>query len=128
MFLIIAIGIAGIFGNYIQNAEMTSVVDLLQGSFGIVSNPDELNDIRSAVKDFAELRQHRNSDDAKIKAAELDQRLNNLELVRTYCKQSISTLDLAFESAPYEKLQQMCPILKNLSFSRATQLFLQFGN
>lgn len=128
LFLILAVGIAGISGNYIQSAEMNNVVGLLHGSLGVVSNPGELDEIRSAVKDFIDLRKHRNSEDAKIKATELDQRLNSLELVRTHCTESISTLDLAFESDPYEKLQQICPILKNLTFSRAVQLFTQFDN
>lgn len=126
LFLIIAVGMAGIFGNYIQNAEMNSVTEILHNSLGIISNPTELGEIHSSVNDFIELRKDRYSSDANLKAAELDQRLNDLRLVQTYCEQKISTLDLAFNDDPYGKLQQMCPILKNFSFSKAAQLFGQF--
>ena len=127
LMLIMTTGLIGTFTNYIQYAEMNSVSEILQSSFGIITNPAEFDEIRSSVNDFIELRKNRDASDVNLIAAELDQRLNNLELVRTHCNQKIFTLDLAFEDDPYGKLQQMCPILKNLSFAKAAQLFGQFG-
>ena len=65
----------------------------------------------------------RSRPDAKLKATELDDRINSLEIVKNFCNQKISTLDLALENDPYGKLQQICPVLKNLQFSKAAQLF-----
>lgn len=38
-------------------------------------------------------------------AEKLDERVNNLGLVKMYCPQGISTLELTFEQNPYEKVQ-----------------------
>ena len=56
-------------------------------------------------------------------AKKLDERVNSLGLVKMYCQQRISTLELAFEKNPYEKVQQICPTLKNISFGKAVELF-----
>jgi len=50
---------------------------------------------------------------------------NNLQLVKMFCNEEISTLELVFENNPYKKLQQICPELKNLSLPKAAQLFSQ---
>jgi len=37
-------------------------------------------------------------------AEKLDERVNSLVLVKMYCQQRITTLELAFEQNPYEKV------------------------
>lgn len=56
-------------------------------------------------------------------AEKLDERVNSLVLVKMYCQQRITTLELAFEQNPYEKVQQICPALNNVSFAKAVELF-----
>ena len=83
----------------------------------------ELNEIRDIVNGFLVLREIRYSEEAEILAMELDQKINNLQLVKMHCNEEIITLDLAYEKNPYEKIQQLCPALKNLSLSKAAQFF-----
>ena len=83
----------------------------------------ELNEIRDIVNGFLVLREIRYSEEAEILAMELDQKINNLQLVKMHCNEEIITLDLAYEKNPYEKIQQLCPSLKDLSLTKAAQLF-----
>ena len=110
---------------FTTQAQVGSIIETLQTSSALIPYIGELGEIRVLVNDFLKLRESLNSPDSKVKAAELDSKINSLELVRKYCDQKISILELAFENDPYAKLQQVCPALKKVSFSRAAQIFGQ---
>ena len=111
----------------LSSAEMSESVESLQFSIATIAYSGEINEIRIAVNDFMKIRQDPYSENSKIKAQELDQKLNDLELVKTNCKNKISTLGLATQDNPYRKLQENCPILKKVSFSKAASLWSSFG-
>jgi len=111
----------------LSSAEMSESVQSLQFSIATIAYSGEINEIRIAVNDFMKIRQDPYSENSKIKAQELDQKLNDLELVKTNCKNKISTIELAMQHDPYRKLQENCPILKKVSFSKATYLWSGLG-
>ena len=117
--------IIGIFGALDPSASMMGIFQNLSAPVFTIAYAGEISQISSLVDDFIELRQNRSSDNAEKLATNLDQRINNLEIVKIYCNEEISSLELAFEKNPYKKLQQICPELKNLSMSKAAQLFRQ---
>ncbi len=124
--LVVAIvTIIGIFGALGPSASMMGIFQNLSAPVFTIAYAGEISQISSLVDDFIELRQNRSSDNAEKLATNLDQRINNLEIVKIYCNEEISSLELAFEKNPYKKLQQICPELKNLSMSKAAQLFRQ---
>jgi hypothetical protein len=127
--LLIIVGVVvGIFAatSLFSSAEMSDSVQSLQFSMATLSYSGEINEIQKAAKEFMKIRQNPYSEDSKIKAQELDQTLNGLELVKNNCKEKISTLALAVQNNPYEKLQESCPILKKVSFSKAVYLWSSF--
>ncbi len=111
----------------LSSAEMSESVQSLQFSMATLAYSGEVNEIRIAVNDFMKIRQDPYSEESKIKAQELDQKLNDLELVKTNCKNKISTMELAIQDEPYRKLQENCPILKKVSFSKAAYLWSSLG-
>ncbi len=117
--------IIGIFGALGPSASMMGIFQNLSAPIFTIAYAGEISQISSLVDDFIELRENRSSDNAEKLAANLDQRINNLQIVKIYCNEEISSLELAFEKNPYKKLQQICPELKNLSMSKAAQLFRQ---
>ncbi len=117
--------ILGIFGALGPSGSMMDIFQHLSAPVVTIAYAGEISQISSLVDDFIELRENRSSDNAEKLAADLDQRINNLEIVKIYCNEEISSLELAFEKNPYKKLQQICPELKNLSMSKAAQLFRQ---
>ena len=124
------IGIAGIslvaiFGSLSPSASMIGILQILPAPVVSVAYAGEINQISSLVGEFLELRENLNSDNAKEISEKLDQKINNLGIVRMFCNEKISTLDLAFKKNPYSELQQICPELNNLSLSKAAQLFRQ---
>ena len=58
-------------------------------------------------------------------AEKLDAKINNLQLVKLFCNEEISTLELVFMKNPYNKLQKICPELKNVSLLKAADIFRQ---
>ena len=120
---VIIIAFIGIIGNFAPQASLNGALQNLQTSAVTLVYAGEFDEIRNAVNDFIRLRTIRGTSDAEVFADKLDQRLNNLQLVKMYCSQKISTLDLANEKNPYIKLQEICPSLKDISFSKAAQLF-----
>jgi len=120
---VVVIAFIGIIGNFAPHASLNVALQNLQTSAVTLVYAGEFEEIRNAVNDFIKLRSIRGTSDAEVFADKLDQRLNNLELVKMYCSQKISTLDLANEKNPYIKLQEICPSLKDISFSKAVQLF-----
>ena len=111
----------------LSSAEMSESIESLQFSMVTIAYSGEVNEIRIAVNDFMKIRQDPYSEDSKIKAQELDQKLNDLELVKTNCKNKISTIELAMQHDPYRKLQENCPILTKVSFSKAAYLWSTLG-
>jgi len=123
IFLIVGIAVIGIFGNIIQQGNMGSAIQNIQASVATVAYAGELSEIRSIVNDFIKLKQMKNSENSLKLSAELDERIHNLELVAMYCDEEISTQELLKQNNPYKKLQQICPTLDNVSFSKAIELF-----
>jgi len=111
----------------LSSAEMSESVESLQFSMATIVYSGEINEIRIAVNDFMKIRQDPYSEKSKIKAQEIDQKLNGLELVKTNCKNKISTIELAIQDNPYRKLQENCPILKKVSFSKAAYFWSSLG-
>jgi len=123
LFLIIGFAVFGIANTFLPQGTMTLTVQNLKSSIEMIAYADELNDIPNVVDEFLVLRTIRGTEDGKELAAKIDERINNLDLVKMYCNQRISTLELAYENDPYEKLQQLCPSLKSVSFTKAVELF-----
>jgi len=123
LFLIIAFAVFGIANTFLHQGTLTSTVQNLKSSIEMVAYADELDEISKVVDEFLVLRTIRETEDGKELATKIDERINNLDLVKIYCNQRISTLELAYENDPYEKLQQMCPSLKSISFAKAVELF-----
>ena len=123
LFLIIGFAVFGIADTFLRQGTMTSTVQNLKSSVEMIAYADELDEISKVVDEFLVLRTIRGTEDGKELATKIDERINNLDLVKMYCNQRISTLELAYENDPYEKLQQLCPSLKNVSFVKAVELF-----
>lgn len=121
--LVIIIAVIGIIGNFSPIGIMSGSAQSLYASITTAALAGELDEIRDVVNEFLILREIRNTDEAEILALKLDKRINDLELVKMYCDQKISTFDLANEKNPYKKLQQICPTLKDLPISKAAQYF-----
>ena len=121
---IVMAGLIAIYLNtYTSEAQTYNILEPVYTSFALVAYGGELSQVHDIVSDFLQLKNFPTRPDAKLKATELDDRINSLEIVKNFCNQKISTLDLALENDPYGKLQQICPVLKNLQFSKAAQLF-----
>jgi hypothetical protein len=120
---LVVVALAAIFSNLSSHGTMSNAVQSIQTSVATIAYSGEFAEIQKIVDDFLHLKEIRSTTDAKDYADKLDDRINNLGLVKMYCEQRISTLELAFEQNPYEKIQQLCPTLKNVSFSKAIELF-----
>lgn len=125
LLVVVVIAIVGILASFTSSAAMMGIFQYIPTPILTVAYAGEVNQLSSLVNDFIELRNNRSSDYAKELAEDLDQRINNLGLVKVYCNEQISTLELAFEKNPYKKLQKICPALKDLSLTKAAQLFGQ---
>ena len=112
-----------IFTNMAPQADMNVAIQRLQKSVTTVAYAGEFEQIRTAVDEFMVLRTIRGTPDGDVLADKLDQKINNLQLVKVYCTQDISTMELAHENNPYKKLQEICPALNDVSFTRAVNLF-----
>lgn len=117
------VAIIGIMGNVTLQGNMDSTIQNIQTSVTTIAFAGELDEIKTSVNEFLVLRNIHNSQEGQELANKLDDRLNNLQLVKIYCDEEISTMDLANEKNPYEKLQQICPKLKEISFIKAVDLF-----
>ena len=121
--LVIVVALVVIFTNLAPQADMNSTIQRLQNSVTTVAYVGEFEQIRAAVDEFMVLRTIRDTPDGNDLAAKLDQKINNLQLVKIYCSQEISTMELVYENNPYKKLQEICPALKDVSFAKAVNLF-----
>ncbi len=123
LYSLIIIALIGIFANFSPQGNMIKTFQNVQTSVSTVAYAWELEEIRKVVDEFLVLRTIKGTEDGKALAAKIDERINNLELVKIYCNQEISTLELAYERDPYERIQQICPQLKSISLSKAADLF-----
>ena len=121
--VIIVVVAVGIYGNMSPQGNMAATFENMQTSMTTMVYAGEFDDIKKSLDEFLYLRTIRGTDDGKLLAEKIDQRLNNLQLVKIYCDEEISTLELVNERNPYEKLQEICPKLESLSISKAAQLF-----
>ena len=121
---VVIVGLVGILGSLVPSGTM-GIFQSIPVTVASVAYAGEINEIKSLVDQFIELRNNRHSDAADEMAQKLDQRINSLGLVKQYCKEKISSLQLAFDKNPYDRLQKICPTLKNLSMSSAANLFGQ---
>jgi hypothetical protein len=125
LLVLVVIATAGILAGIAPTASMVGIFQHIPTPILTVAYAGEINQISALVDDFVELRNNRNSDNAKALAEDLDQRINSMGLVKAYCNEKISSLELAFEKNPYTKLQKICPALKDLSLSKAAQFYGQ---
>ncbi len=125
LLVIAVIALVGVFGGLVPSGNMLDIVQTIQAPLLTVAYAGEINQLSSLFEEFIELRENRNSKNAEKMAEKLDKKINNLQLVKMFCNEEISTLELVFEHNPYKKLQQICPELKNISMSKAAQLFSQ---
>jgi len=123
LFVIVIVALAAIFGNLPSQAGMSKTAQNIQASVVTMAYSGEFVEIQQIVDEFLQLKEMGSSIEAKKFAEKLDERVNSLGLVKMYCQQEISTLELAFEKNPYEKVQQICPALKDVSFAKAVELF-----
>ncbi len=123
LIVIIVVAAIGIYGNMSPEGNMAATFENMQTSMTTMVYAGEFDDIKKSLDEFLYLRTIRGTDDGMLLAEKIDQRLNNLELVKIYCDEEISTLELVYERNPYEKLQEICPKLESLSLSKAAQLF-----
>ncbi len=124
MIIVVAVGLLAIFGGLIPNASM-GLFQSLPVPILTVAYAGEINQISPLVEEFLELRKNRNSANAQEMAEKLDAKINNLQLVKLFCNEEISTLELVFMKNPYNKLQKICPELKNVSLLKAADIFRQ---
>jgi hypothetical protein len=124
LLVVVVVGLVVIFGGLIPNASM-GLFQSLPVPILTVAYAGEINQLSPLLEEFLELRQHRNSANAQEMAEKLDEKINNLQLVKLFCNEEISTLELVFMKNPYNKLQNICPELKNVSLSKAAGLFRQ---
>lgn len=124
--LVLAAGIILVlfyFANPWFQGQMLKVSKDMQISLNLASNADEVQVLREVVRDFMKLRDIRHTEEGKQLAQKLDQKLNDLNLVQDYCNGRVSTFDLAYEKDPYSMVQKQCPILKDVSMSKAVNLW-----
>lgn len=121
---LILIALFAMFANLSSQGAMSMMtMQNIQASVATLAYSGEFSEMQEIVDEFLHLKEIRSTAEAKVYAEKLDERINNLGLVKMYCEQRISTLELAFEQNPYEKVQQICPTLKNVSFVNAIELF-----
>jgi hypothetical protein len=123
LLLLAVVALVVIFTNLAPQADMNSTIQRIQNSVTTVAYAGEFEQIRTAVDEFMVLRNIRDTPEGDDLAVRLDEKINNLQLVKVYCNQEISTMQLVNENNPYKKLQEICPALKDVSFARAVNLF-----
>lgn len=95
-------------------------------TFDLIYGAQDIPKIKYIVDEFLELRKIKDTPQAQTKANDLDVEINQLVLVKKYCDEKPSSLYLAHSSNPYEELQEMCPKLKSLEFSKAVSIWRNF--
>ena len=125
LFLLVGVALIALLVNLSPDGDLNSTFQSVQTSVTTIAYAGEINEIEKAVKDFLVLRTIHDKEEKQLFASKLDERLNKLQLVKMYCDKEISTLELVNDRNPYTKLQEICPAMKHVSFSKATELFRQ---
>ena len=81
----------------------------------------EQNEIRQCVSDFSKLRNISGEQRTEL-AKQIDDKCNNLKSTQEYCTSKIDSMSLSNEKRPYQKLQEICPKLKDYSHNKASSL------
>ena len=81
----------------------------------------EQNEIRQCISDFSKLRNISGQERSEL-AKQLDDKCNNLKSTQKYCTSRIDSALLSNENRPYQKLQEICPKLKDYSHNKASSL------
>ena len=113
--------------NPFGNGLMSENFENLQYSMATIAYAGELAEIKLAINEFMKIMKDPYSSESKNLAKELDSKINKLSLVKDNCNRDISTLELAKLNQPYTKLQEICPILKELSFTQAVDLWYKLN-
>ncbi|MDH3277050.1 MAG: hypothetical protein OEL77_03150 [Nitrosopumilus sp.] len=92
----------------------------------LIYGAGEIPKIKYIVDEFMELQKIKDTPQAQVKANEIDIEINQLVLVEKYCNEKPSSLNLAHSTNPYKELQEMCPKLKSLEFSKAVSMWKGF--
>ena len=114
-----------LFINLSPDGDLNNTFQSVQTSVTTIAYAGEIKEIEKAVEDFLVLRTIHDKEKKQLFASKLDERINNLQLVKIYCDKEISTLELANEISPYTMLQEICPAIKKISISKAAELFRQ---
>ena len=125
LLVVVVLAITGILTSLSSSANMMELLQHVPKPILTVAYAGEINEISKLVEDFIDLRKNRHSDNAIELANDLDQKINALGIVKSFCNEEISSFELAFEKNPYKKLQNICPALKDISLSKAAQLYGQ---
>ena len=81
---LIAIALVGIFGNLSPQGNLEATFQSLQASMATVAYAGEFDEIKMSVDEFMYLRTIRGTEEGKALAEKIDERLNNLELVKRH--------------------------------------------
>jgi len=123
IFLLVVTALVALFVNISPDGDLNSTIQNVQTSVTTIAYAGEISEIQKAVEEFFILRTIHDKEERQLFASKIDERLNKLQLVKIYCDKEISTLELVNEISPYTKLQEICPAMKNVSFSKASELF-----
>ena len=104
--------------------KLESIQEKTSDFIGQVQLLKEQNEIRQCVSDFAKLRNISGQERSEL-AKQLDDKCNNLKSTQKYCDSKIDSLSLSTEKRPYQKLQEICPKLKEYSLDRASSLLYE---
>lgn len=104
-----------------SNDDDLSFFEKLKVSYTILANQDELNQIRYFLSDFRDM-QKMDYDDKVWRSQELDNKINQMYVVKQACPEPIQTLELSESSHPYKALQEKCPALKGLPLEDAMNI------
>lgn len=115
-----------VFAQTSSSGMMNSSNDQNISSFDLIYGLQDIHRIQYIIDEFLELRKIRDTAQAEIKAQELDVEISQLVLVEKYCIEKPSSLYLAHSPNPYEELQNICPKLKYLEFSKAVSIWKNF--
>ena len=125
IFLLVGAALVALIVNLSSDGDLNSTIQGVQTSVTTIAYAGEFKEIEKAVEDFMKLRTMHDKEEKILFASKIDERINKLQLVKMYCDREISTLELVNDRSPYTKLQEMCPAIKSISFSKAVELFRQ---
>lgn len=120
--IILVLPLVGMISYLTIQGEMTKMIDDANISIFMFVYAEEIENIQPLVHGFFELRQSIAEPYALEVAKKLDKRVNDSDFVKHLCNEKISTFELAKENEPYKTLQEICPPLKVVSYSKAVEI------